>query len=238
MQYVKIKEVIVEQIESGMLQPNQKLPSERKLAESFDTTRITLREALSVLEAEGKIFREDRRGWFIAPIPLAYNPANADSFARIAEKQSKVARSELILAKSMLASKEAAKLLQLPPFTDVYRIEKVRYLDDRPVAHVTQFIRSELFPSLLDFDLNEPVSKVYEEAYGVKRSSVNYKMSTSSLFDTQATMLRATSGAPSIIVEKVFRDKNGHIIECDVESWRHDAITVHGSANLIAESGA
>ncbi|MFA0071123.1 GntR family transcriptional regulator, partial [Vibrio breoganii] len=35
MQYVKIKDVIVEQIESGMLTPRQKLPAERKLAESF-----------------------------------------------------------------------------------------------------------------------------------------------------------------------------------------------------------
>ncbi len=49
MQYVKIKDSIVEQIEAGMLSPRQKLPAERKLAESFDTTRVTLREALSLL---------------------------------------------------------------------------------------------------------------------------------------------------------------------------------------------
>lgn len=54
MQYVKIKDSIVEQIEAGMLSPRQKLPAERKLAESFDTTRVTLREALSLLEAEGR----------------------------------------------------------------------------------------------------------------------------------------------------------------------------------------
>lgn len=238
MQYVKIKEVIVEQIESGMLQPNQKLPSERKLSESFDTTRVTLREALSVLEAEGKIFREDRRGWFISPTALTYDPASGETFIQLAERQNRSARTKLIAAKSMLASKEAAKLLQLPPFTDVYRIEKVCYLDERPVAHVTQFIRSELFPSLLDFDLNEPVSKVYEEAYGVIPNSVNYKISTSSLFDTQATMLRATSGAPSIIVEKIYNDKHGHIIECEIESWRHDAITVQGSVKLNKKVGA
>ncbi|TQP55017.1 GntR family transcriptional regulator, partial [Vibrio cholerae] len=37
MQYVKIKDAIVEQIDAGMLMPRQKLPAERKLAESFDT---------------------------------------------------------------------------------------------------------------------------------------------------------------------------------------------------------
>jgi len=66
-QYVKIKDTIVEQIEAGMLASRQKLPSERKLADSFSTTRVTLREALSLLEAEGRIYREDRRGNLFLP---------------------------------------------------------------------------------------------------------------------------------------------------------------------------
>lgn len=74
MQYVEIKIAVEEQIESGLLPPGQKLPPERKLAESFNTTRVTLREALSLLEIEGKIYREDRRGWFISPPPLSYDP--------------------------------------------------------------------------------------------------------------------------------------------------------------------
>ncbi|MGL6055639.1 MAG: GntR family transcriptional regulator, partial [Vibrio metschnikovii] len=54
MQYLAIKDIIIEQISSGQLSARQKLPSERKLAESFSTTRVTLREALSLLEAEGR----------------------------------------------------------------------------------------------------------------------------------------------------------------------------------------
>lgn len=56
-----------EQIEHGLLAPGCKLPAERKLSEVFDTTRITLREALVQLEACGLIYREERRGWFVAP---------------------------------------------------------------------------------------------------------------------------------------------------------------------------
>lgn len=59
MQYIEIKESIVEQIASGVLLAGQKLPSERQLAESFNTTRVTLREALSILETNGLIYRED-----------------------------------------------------------------------------------------------------------------------------------------------------------------------------------
>lgn len=55
-----------EQIEHGLLPHGSKLPAERKLSEVFATTRITLREALLQLEAQGLIYREERRGWFIS----------------------------------------------------------------------------------------------------------------------------------------------------------------------------
>lgn len=51
----------------GALAPSTKLPAERRLSESFSTTRITLREALGQLESQGLIYREERRGWFVSP---------------------------------------------------------------------------------------------------------------------------------------------------------------------------
>jgi DNA-binding FadR family transcriptional regulator len=45
-----------EQIEHGLLRAGSKLPGERRLSEVFDTTRITLRDALVQLEALGLIY--------------------------------------------------------------------------------------------------------------------------------------------------------------------------------------
>ena len=64
-----IRESIASQIDSGQLPLGGKLPSERELSDLFNTTRITLKDALKALEAEGRIYREDRRGWFVSPPP-------------------------------------------------------------------------------------------------------------------------------------------------------------------------
>ncbi|MPZ89751.1 MAG: GntR family transcriptional regulator, partial [Nitriliruptorales bacterium] len=45
---------------SGDLPPGAKLPSERELTERYGTTNKTVREALAVLRAEGRI--ESQRG--------------------------------------------------------------------------------------------------------------------------------------------------------------------------------
>jgi len=231
-QYVKIKDSIVEQIESGMLSPRQKLPAERKLAESFDTTRVTLREALSLLEAEGRIYREDRRGWFISPQPLKYDPTQTLNFTNMAQAQRRIPKTELIAAKGILANKQAANLLGLQPFSDVFRVDRVRYLEERPVVYVTNYIRPELFPNLLDFDLNKSLTDIYREHYGVVYEKTRYRISTSTLLGDTAQALRATSGTPAMVVERINYNQNGELIDCDIEYWRHDAISIESIAQL------
>ena len=61
-QYQIFRLALCEQIESGALPADSKLPPERQLSDSFETTRVTLHEALSSLEADGMVYREDRRG--------------------------------------------------------------------------------------------------------------------------------------------------------------------------------
>ena len=74
---VKISYKVVEQfkklIAEGKLQPGQRLPTEKELAETLRVSRPTLREALTVLEAIGYIEIRPREGSFVRtmiPSPL------------------------------------------------------------------------------------------------------------------------------------------------------------------------
>jgi DNA-binding GntR family transcriptional regulator len=86
-----------------------RLPSERALSEHFSTTRITLREALSQLEAEGLIYREVRRGWFISPPRMIYNPLQRSHFHAMAKDQGRSAQTEVIDARQCAASAACVK---------------------------------------------------------------------------------------------------------------------------------
>ncbi|HCH01913.1 MAG TPA: phosphonate utilization transcriptional regulator PhnR [Vibrio sp.] len=235
MQYVKIKDAVVEQIESGLLMPKQKLPSERQLAESFDTTRVTLREALSLLEAEGKVYREDRRGWFISPEPLIYDPSQSAGFTEMAFAQQRKPETKLITAKSMLANKQASKQLNLKPFSNVYCIDRVRYLDDRPVAFVTTYAHPDLFPNLLEHDLSASLIDVYRQHYHQEYQAIRYRITASSLMGQTAQALRATSGSPATLVEKIRYNQDGILLDCAFEFWRHDAMCIESVADFNIE---
>ncbi len=232
MQYLEIKNAVEEQIESGLLPPGQKLPPERKLAESFDTTRVTLREALSLLENEGKIYREDRRGWYISPLPLRYDPGKNFSFTALAIENGRRPRTEVIKAKTILATKYSAQILDLQPFSDVHKIERLRYLDERPVMHVTHYVRPDFAPSLLDHDLTLSLSGTCANEFGLHPASTKIRLRTTSLFGEIAKSLRATPGAPAMVIERSCFNGSGNVMDCRMEYWRHDAIRIESSMEL------
>ncbi|WP_438463590.1 phosphonate utilization transcriptional regulator PhnR [Marinomonas sp. PE14-40] len=235
MQYLKIMESINEQIEAGLLAPGSKFPAERKLAETFNTSRVTLREALSLLESDGKIFREDRRGWFVSPRPLSYDPTNTDNFKTMALKAKREPRSELLSSELLPCPKDAAKLLGVEAFTQVFKLERLRFLDDRPVAVTINYVIAEYFPELQEKDFIESLTQTYKDDYDILYSQTRYHIRTSSLQGKIAQALRATSGSTAMLVERVNHDQNGRLIDCDIEYWRHDAINIQSVATLIKE---
>jgi len=63
--YLEIIEQIKEMIESGLLKPGYKLPSEIELAKEFGTSRASVREALVALQTIGLIECRRGEGYFI-----------------------------------------------------------------------------------------------------------------------------------------------------------------------------
>src|SRR5512145_1331124 len=64
--YIQIAEGLLARIESGELTPGDRLPPERELSETLGVTRMTLRQALRVLETQGLLVRRQGVGTYIA----------------------------------------------------------------------------------------------------------------------------------------------------------------------------
>jgi DNA-binding GntR family transcriptional regulator len=187
-----------EQIEHGLLPPGSKLPAERKLSEVFDTTRITLREALVQLEALGLIYREERR----------------------------VANTQVISARLQPASAKICEMLQLPALSSVIQICRARRIDQRLVLYVEHYLNPEYFPGILDCDLNQSLTELYASRYDLRYGQVRFEMVPTALQAEASAALKVSLGSPGLRIARVNFDQNSRLIDCDLEYWRHDAIHV------------
>ncbi|MUK63185.1 GntR family transcriptional regulator [Aliivibrio fischeri] len=147
MQYLTIKDAIEEQIDTGMFEAGQKLPSERTLAETFATTRITLREALNHLALSGKIYKEERRGWFVSTAKLIFNPMQGIDIADVCKEQKRRFQIEELYSNRLLATKEMLTVLKLSPFSYVKQQVFLIHIDGRRVAVQYRYIPEEMIVS-------------------------------------------------------------------------------------------
>jgi GntR family transcriptional regulator len=64
--YIAIAALVRDRIATDQLGPHTLLPSERELADQHGVSRMTARQALSLLESEGVVYRKPPRGTFVA----------------------------------------------------------------------------------------------------------------------------------------------------------------------------
>jgi len=88
----RVAETIVEQLEelvfSGRLQPGERLPGERELAERLQVSRPSLREAIGVLEAKGLLESRHGGGTFVRDV---LGQSVTDPFLRLIAKRPQAA---------------------------------------------------------------------------------------------------------------------------------------------------
>ncbi|WP_249676425.1 UTRA domain-containing protein [Pseudomonas abieticivorans] len=230
-----ISQALQEQIEHGLLAAGCKLPAERKLSEVFDTTRITVREALVQLEARGLIYREERRGWFISPPRLTYDLMKRSHFHAMVRDQGREPSTQLLTARLQPAPAAVCASLQLPPLSSVIQLCRTRRIDQRLVLYVEHYLNPQYFPGILDLDLSTPLTEIYARQYGIEYGRVRFEMAPTALHAEAAAALKVSVGSPGLKITRVNYDQQGRLIDCDLEHWRHDAIAV--SADVGGSAG-
>ncbi len=225
-QYQIIRTALYEQIDSGALPAGTKLPSERQLSGRFGTTRVTLREALSALEADGLVYREDRRGWFISPERLVYDPTINSNFHQMVLEQGRKPATQLINATLIPVNAKVQKLMKLAPLAPVYRLQRLRQIDDRTVLYTENYINPDYVPELLDKDLAGSLTTIYSDHYDIYYQRVSFSLYPVGLHDEPATLLKVSPGSSGLMVTRINYDQHDRIVDCDFEYWRQDSVVI------------
>ncbi|MFP3979058.1 UTRA domain-containing protein [Marinobacter sp. KMM 10035] len=224
--YLRVKDQLAEQIERGEVTANTKLASERVLAERFETTRVTARLALAQLEAEGRIYRSNRRGWFVSPPRLIYNPTEDYSFSDNAVSQGRLPRTETLEVRRTFVSAWLAGKTGLDTGDPVVLVRRRRYLDERSVLVENIYLNPRRLPGIKDCDFNRSLWKLLRERYGVDLVQKKIEMFPTALVDPQAGALSVNAGTAGLCVNRCSRDAAGVFVEFDEEFWLHDTLSI------------
>jgi GntR family transcriptional regulator len=114
--------------------PGDPLPSESELAARFRVSRMTARQAVQNLAAEGLVRRRRGAGTFVAPRPIHRHEGSLMSFTEDMRRRGMKASSRLLEAGLRPATSADLEALRLPDGARVVAISRLRLADDVPLA--------------------------------------------------------------------------------------------------------
>lgn len=219
------KEKLDQWLCNGTVAPGAKLPSERELGDLLGVKRMTLRQALLNLESESKIFRKDRRGWFVAQPRFNYNPKSSASFKLAAIEQNRVP-SWGFIEKSTVAEYPAIvePLFGEEPHHPLYRITGWGALDNHKVFYHETFINPAVAPGFIDKLGDLSFSQLWENEYKKKLNIQKLAFRPTRISGDACKVIGGSAGTPIILVEKHRADNNKNIVQIDIEYWRFESV--------------
>ncbi len=159
--YRQIMEYILHKIDSGEWLVHQKIPSEAKLVDTFQTSRMTVNRALRELTNSGHLIRKQGNGTFIAPAKSQSALLEIKSIAEEIRNKGCEYSSDVRLLCEEKASLELADQMELKPYSSVFHSIVVHKADGLPILMEDRIVNPKIFPGYIEQDFTQTATTQY-----------------------------------------------------------------------------
>jgi GntR family transcriptional regulator len=176
------------------LQPGDALPSDAELVEEFGVSRMTAREAMHRLAADGLVLRKPGLGSYVAAPPAHRRADRLMSFSEEMRRRGSVPSSIVLTREIRPARAREAGLLGLRIGDPVVLLQRVRCADGRPIAIEVTHLVGGTSPAVMAADLRS------ESLHAV-------------LAQSGWVLLDVARGEPMLVERRVIIDGTGRAVE-------------------------
>lgn len=207
----QVRNVLIHAIEAGEF-ADGRLPTEAQLCERFSVSRITVRRAVSDLEAMGVVERQQGRGTFVVQRRSSVGIMSVQGFSDQLLGDSSPTR-RIVGAHVSPADESTARALGVPVGSDVFRLIRVFSLDGLPVGIDDSTYSLDRYPGF-DGRVGDSVStyRVLREEYGARIARVERVIGIAYTDAQTAEWLDRPENDPVIQIEKIASDQAGHVV--------------------------
>ena len=222
--YYQIKNKIQEWIVTKEYSPGDRLPSENELAKIFEVSRLTVRQAIALLDQEKLVFRKRGEGTFVTKdsqlidsLGLEFSGFMDDLFYQVSKSITKSVEIDQVPASKVVQEK-----LEISD-DSVYRVRRVRELNNYLFAYTVNYLPNDIGCQITsEMLLKEPMLKILEVKLGYEFDEAFQTIEASFSDQEVSRQLEIPSGSPLLYVERIMYDKNQKPIEYVQSSYRGD----------------
>lgn len=220
--YHQLYEAIARDIEAGIFEEDEKLPSERELCSTLDISRSTVRQAMYELEKDGYIYKEHGRGMFVSFESFQQDLLNFYSFTDEMIKLGKEPSSQVLSFEEITATAKLARKLGVREHDALYQFTRLRLADQEPIILETTYLPADRFPDLQKAELEQqPMYEIFREKYQMNFSKAKETFKSVMIRNHEAEVLKVSPQTPGMMIERFTYEKD-KIVEYTISIARGD----------------
>jgi GntR family transcriptional regulator len=228
--YYQLGTVLREKILSGQFSPGEQMPTENDLVTTYGVSRITVRQALKILEEEDLIRREAGRGTFVTGSLPQRTTLEMDGSLDDLMSMGLATSVRLLDLRPVSATRDDAADFEIAEGAPLVQCTRLRLYHDEPYSYIVNRLPQSIADRFEEHDWETgSILKSLEKRLGL-RVRVADQVVRASLADSfLAGILETRIGAPLLAVDRVVRDQDGRALERVHTYYRGDiySLTVH-----------
>jgi GntR family transcriptional regulator len=222
--YVQIADLIRQRIARGQWPAGTRLPTLEALVAEFGVARVTVRQAMDIVSAEGLVTRRQGRGTFVAA------PPQQRGWLRVETSLEALATMYSGTKPRLLTITETIATAPLTP-EDGTPAPRYRFMrrvhsknDDVPYALISIWLDARIFQRAPKRFRNETVIPLLETMPEVEIAKARQTLTIGSADVDTAELLRVPVNAPIAEVRRVFNAPDGTVIYLAEVTYRGDFV--------------
>ena len=221
LKHVQVREYVRTLISTAA--PGSSAPSERELVARFGVARMTVRQALDALVAEGLLERVPGRGTFVSQPRRRVGLLS--SFTEDMMGRGLLPESQTLLARREQAGPGVARALGISPGDAVIHWKRLRRGDQQVVCVEDAYLNEVLLPGFLQTGMPTSLYEALRER-GLRPTWAEDAISADAATAEEAEQLEIEPGDPVMHLSRRALSAD-MVVEVSRTTFRHDRFTMH-----------
>ena len=220
--YYQVYVVLQQRIREGEWASDAPMPTEQEFAAKFGVSRVTVRKALNMLQAEKLISRQQGRGTFCLPPPRRNNRANFSGLLENIIDFELHTKVRVLSFEKIALPYQVGQLLECKSGATGLKIVRVRSDNEAPFSYTTCYLPEPEADLVSRESLGNRTVLASLTTAGVIAVTAEQRLSATVADVDIAKYLKLEVGAPLISMTRVVRNETGRPVELIRALYRPD----------------
>lgn len=226
--YIQLSDILEKKITEGKYTGGEKFPSENDLCKNYNVSRITVRQALNILEQKNLIYTVHGKGTFVKALEIRQSFPKIISFSETLSHKGLNGYTKIHSFDIESENKEAKDILNFTKYGSICNLNLIGFAQNMPIVYYNSYIRKDIGEKMFQVSLELEESKVPFSTFDIysrleiEFGRVEQKITAINIGEDLAEILHLMPGSAVIVLESLYYSKDEMPIEYKVGYYRSD----------------